>query len=79
MSDTTTLIHDYEVSRQLAERMNRASFAMKRSQRHNRLPIPELDEARKSAAETLAQVLQLLQPARRTLLRRCRLQKFPRN
>jgi hypothetical protein len=41
--------------------MNRASFAMKRSQRHNRLPIPELDEARKSAAETLAQVLQLLQ------------------
>jgi hypothetical protein len=59
MSDTTTLLHEYEVSRQLADRMNHASLTMKRSQRRP-ASAAELAEARTLAAATLAKVLRML-------------------
>jgi hypothetical protein len=62
MSDTTTLIHEYEVSRQLAERMNQASLAMKRARRPGTVPNADVGDARKEAAATLALVLQMLRP-----------------
>lgn len=62
MSDTTTLIHEYEVSRQLAERMNHASLMMKRARRPGTTPR-ELDDARDDAITVLAVVHKMLLPA----------------
>jgi hypothetical protein len=59
MSDTTTLLHDYEISRQLAEAMNHASLTMKRSRRRA-TSTNELGEARTVAAKTLTKVLHML-------------------
>lgn len=59
MSDTTTLIHEYEASRQLAERMNHASLTMKRARRRA-TAAAELGAARETAAKALSQVLHLL-------------------
>ncbi len=61
MSDTTTLIHEYEVSRQLAERMNRASLTMKRACRPG-AEARDLDDARKDAVTVLSVVHKMLLP-----------------
>ena len=62
MSDTTTLIHEYEVSRELAERMNHASLTMKRARRPGKVQSLDVGDARKDAATTLSLVLQMLRP-----------------
>jgi uncharacterized protein (DUF2267 family) len=59
MSDTTTLLHEYELSRQLADKMNQTSLTMKRSQRRP-VPVQEVTEARHRAATALDAVLRLL-------------------